>query len=104
MNEEIKEMETMENQVTAYGYEEKPEEEKSNTTFKYLLAAGITVVGIGLGKKLIKKVKSKKDTSNGKGNEEEIAEYLRSKGYTVKKELEDVVDVDLENGSDEKTE
>ena len=28
MNEEIKEMETMENQVTTYGYEEKPEEEK----------------------------------------------------------------------------
>lgn len=103
MNEEIKEMETMENQVTTYGYEEEPEEEKSNT-LKYILAAGITVVGIGLGKKLIKKVKTKKDTTNGKGNEEEIAEYLRSKGYTVKKELDDVVDVNLEDGSDEKTE
>lgn len=100
MNEEIKEME---NQVTTYGYEEEPEEEKNNT-LKYILAAGITVVGIGLGKKLIKKVKAKKDTTNGKGNEEEIAEYLRSKGYTVKKELEDVVNVDLEDGSDEKTE
>lgn len=101
-NEEIKEMETMENQVTTYDYEDEPEE-KSNT-LKYILAAGITVVGIGLGKKLIKKVKSKKDTTNGKSNEEEIAEWLRTKGYTVKKELDEVVDVNLENGSDETTE
>lgn len=92
MNEEIKEMETMENQVATYDDSCYDEPEEKSNVLKYILAAGITVIGVGLGKKLIKKAKAKKEESNG-NNEEEIVEYLRSKGYTVNK-LENVVEVE----------